>query len=62
MAIHSHQMGSTMNQKPTKLERSLAGEDDELALLIPIRQNLQAIRHDGQELDIVPLEQGHHLL
>ncbi len=62
MAIHTHQTESTMNQKPTKLERSLTGKDDELALLIPVGQNLQAIRHDGQKLDIVPLEQGHHLL
>ncbi len=55
-------VGSTLNQKLTKFERSLTGEDDKLALLIPIRQNLQTIRHDGEKLDIVPLEQGHHLL
>ena len=46
----------------TELQRSLAGKNDQLALLIAIRQNLEAIRDDGQKLDIVPLEQGHHLL
>ncbi len=63
MAIHTWLMGvGTKNQKLTKFKRSLTGEDDELALLVPVGQNLQAIRDNGQELDIVPLEQGHHLL
>ncbi len=59
---HSPKWEVQWTKKLTKLERSLASKDDELALLVPVGQNLQTIRHDGQELDIVPLEQGHHLL
>ncbi len=43
-------------------EPNLRGEYDELALLVPVGQNLQAVSHDGEELVVVALEKGDHLL
>ena len=33
-----------------------------LAFLVAIGEDLQAVCGDGEELDVVPLEQGDHLL
>jgi hypothetical protein len=39
----------------------LAGKDDELGLLISIGQDLETVGDDGQEFDVVSLQQGDHL-
>ncbi len=39
----------------------LAGQHDQLGLLVAKGQDLEAVGHDGQELDVVPLQEGDHL-
>jgi len=46
---------------PDQLQRSLTGQNDQLGLLISVGQYLKTVRDDGQELDVVPLQQGNHL-
>ena len=47
---------------PHQLEWSLAGQNNELALLVAVGQYLQTVSDDGEKFDVVPLEKGHHLL
>ena len=44
------------------LPGAAARQDDQLALLVPVCQDLQAVCRDGQELNVVALQEGHHLL
>ena len=40
----------------------MGGEDDKLALLVAVGEDLKAIGDDGQELDIVALQEDDHAL
>ena len=46
---------------PDQLKGTLAGQDDQLGLLISVGQDLETVGDNGQELDIVPLQKGDHL-
>lgn len=47
---------------PNQLDGALGSKDDQLALLVTVGQDLKAIGDDGQEFDVVPLQQSDHLL
>lgn len=44
-----------------QLKRALTRQNNELSFLISVGQDLETVRNDGQELDVVPLQQSNHL-